>query len=82
MEMKNYLVKWSYKRAIQLAVGFYFLYGFYDDGNFFFLLFGLMMSAQAILNVGCFSTKGCNATTSTETFTKEHPVVKDIKKID
>ena len=79
--MKEYLQKWNYKRVIQLLFGIYFLYGFYDDGSFLFLLFGLIMSAQAILNVGCFSTRGCNTTTSTSTFNKEHPVTKDIKKI-
>jgi len=81
-KMKDYFNKWSYKRGIQLGVGIYFLYGFFDAGNKLFLIFGLMMSFQAIFNVGCFSTKGCtNTSVASKSSDKELPIVKKIKKI-
>jgi len=57
--MKEYIEKWSWKRIIQVIVGIYFIWNYIEDGMLFSLIFGGMMAFQAILNVGCFSTKGC-----------------------
>lgn len=75
----NYLQKWTYKRGLQLIVGGYFIWNFIETEGKLSLAFGLLMSVQAILNIGCFSTKGC--ATSDESNTPIHPVAKNIKKI-
>ncbi len=58
--MQEYLNKWSYKRLIQLGFGVYFFWECIQNFSIFALLFALLMSFQAIFNVGCFSTQGCN----------------------
>ena len=58
--MNDYLHQWTYKRVIQLLIGSYFIYGYFKDPMLFALLFGVLMSFQAIANVGCFSTRGCS----------------------
>jgi len=47
-------------RLAQLIVGIVFLGNYFDEGGFFHLVFGSMMSIQAVLNMGCFSSKGCS----------------------
>ncbi len=76
--MKNYIDKWTYKRVLQLVVGVYFIWNFVEVGGKLSLVFGLLMSIQALLNIGCFSSKGC---TTSNVKTEVHPVVKNIKKI-
>lgn len=58
--MKEYLSQWSYKRIIQLGVGIYFFWEYQQDTSFFAMIFGIIMTFQAVANVGCFSTRGCN----------------------
>ena len=58
--MKEYFSLWTYKRLIQLAVGIYFFWENYQHPSTFAILFGSIMTFQAIANVGCFSSKGCN----------------------
>ena len=58
--MQEYISNWSYKRIIQLGVGAYFLWEYYQHPSTFAMIIGVMMSFQAIFNVGCFSTRGCN----------------------
>lgn len=58
--MKAYLLEWNYKRLIQLGFGLYFFWEYTQHPALFSLLFGGLMSFQAIFNVGCFSTRGCN----------------------
>jgi len=77
--MKNYIDKWTYKRVLQLLVGVYFIWNFIETEGKLSLVFGLVMCVQAILNIGCFSSKGC--ATSNTMKTEVHPVVKTIKKI-
>ena len=58
--MKEYFSLWTYKRLIQLVVGIYFFWENYQHPSTFAILFGSVMTFQAIANVGCFSSKGCN----------------------
>lgn len=64
--MKDYFSKWTWARGMQLAVGVYFLRDYYIDGGQLILGFAVLMLAQAILNIGCFSSKGCSAPKSTD----------------
>ena len=58
--MNEYISKWTLPRLIQLVIGFFFLQSFFEGGEMFGLLFGGFMLAQAVLNIGCFSSKGCS----------------------
>ncbi len=58
--MNDYIAKWTWQRFVQLAVGSYFLRDYFLDGGMLVLAFGGMMFAQAVLNIGCFSSKGCS----------------------
>ena len=58
--MKEYISQWNYKRIIQLAFGIYFFWEYSKHASIFAVIFGSLMTFQAIANVGCFSTKGCN----------------------
>ena len=58
--LKDYLSKWTWMRIVQLIVGVVFLGNYFDEGGFFNLAFGGMMFLQALLNMGCFSSKGCS----------------------
>ena len=58
--MKEYISQWSYKRIIQLAVGVYFFWEYNNQPSTFAVVLGSIMTFQAIANVGCFSTRGCN----------------------
>lgn len=58
--MKDYLSKWTIPRGIQLVVGLFFLWDYATDGGTLAMAFGTMMLAQAVLNIGCFSSKGCS----------------------
>ena len=58
--LQEYISKWTYKRVLQLGVGIYFAWNYVEDGGIFSLIFGGMMLFQALLNVGCFSTRGCS----------------------
>ena len=71
--MKEYLSKWTIPRLLQLAVGLYFLRDYYLDGGRMVLVFGGVMMAQAVLNVGCFSSRGCSTSVT--------PVGKDAESI-
>ncbi len=57
--MKEYIRQWTYKRLIQLGVGVYFFWEYSQHPSTFSVLFGSVMTFQAIANVGCFSTRGC-----------------------
>ncbi len=57
--MKEYFSQWTYKRLIQLGVGMYFFWENYNHASTFAIVFGSIMTFQAIANVGCFSSKGC-----------------------
>lgn len=63
--MNEYLSKWTITRAIQLVIGGVFLNSYFSDGEFFGLAFGGLMFFQAVMNVGCFSSKGCSTSAST-----------------
>jgi len=76
--MKEYLNKWTIQRIVQLIVGSYFIWNFIEADSKLSLAFGIIMSFQAIFNVGCFSSKGCSTTTTK----KALPFVKNIKKIN
>ncbi len=58
--MKEYFQLWTIKRFIQLLVGLYFIWEYFQDPSILALIFGGMMLFQSILNVGCFSSKGCS----------------------
>ena len=77
--LKDYISKWTYKRLIQLAVGIYFAWNFYEDGSKLSLIFGGLMLIQALLNVGCFSTRGCS--TPEQNTNDAQDFAKDIKKV-
>ncbi len=62
--MKEYLSKWTIPRIIQLVVGIFFLWDYFTDHGSLALAFGTMMFAQAALNIGCFSSKGCSTNPS------------------
>ena len=76
--MKEYLNKWTIQRVIQLVIGSYFIWNFIEADSKLSLAFGIIMSFQAIFNVGCFSSKGCSTTATVEA----QPFAKDIKKIN
>lgn len=76
--MKEYLNKWTVQRLIQLIIGGYFIWNFIEAEGKLSLAFGIVMSFQAIFNVGCFSSKGCSTTTTEEA----QPFAKSIKKIN
>ena len=77
--MREYINKWTYKRVLQSLVGIYFIWNYFEDGSQFSLFFGGLMLVQALLNVGCFSTKGCS--TPNEEPEKMQPFAKEIKKV-
>ena len=58
--MQEYFSQWTYKRVLQLGVGMYFFWEYNNDPSTLALIFGSVMTFQAIANVGCFSTRGCN----------------------
>lgn len=76
--LKDYVNKWSIKRLIQLGVGLFFVYYYTKDHSTFALIFGIVMLTQALLNVGCFSTKGCTNSIDEKEI---HDFAKEIKKI-
>ncbi len=76
--MKNYLKNWSYKRLIQLGIGIFLIYYYIQDSVLFALIFGILMLVQALLNIGCFSTKGCKTSFDEE---DKKEFAKDIKPI-
>ena len=76
--VKTYISKWSYHRLIQLAIGAYFIWNYSQSDDRLSLFFGGFMLFQAILNIGCFSSKGCSTTSTGEAA----PFAKDIKKLD
>ncbi len=57
--MKPIFSNWSIPRILQLLVGGYLIWNYIEDKMIFSLIFGAVMLYQAIMNVGCFSTKGC-----------------------
>ena len=77
--MKNYINKWTYKRLIQFAVGLYFVWNYVEDGSNFSLAFAGIMLFQSMLNVGCFSSKGCS--TNEENLRDIQPFAKKIKQV-
>ena len=76
--LKMYIAKWTIQRFIQLAIGVYFIWNYIEDDAKLSLAFGILMAFQAILNVGCFSSKGC----STPSTQDAEPFAKDIKKVN
>jgi len=58
-KIKTYLSLWTIKRFLQLLFGLYFFWEYMQHASVFALLFGGMMTFQAVMNVGCFSSKGC-----------------------
>lgn len=52
--------KWTVSRMIQLLVGIAFITDYMVGKTTFSLVFGGMMFFQAVLNIGCFSSKGCS----------------------
>lgn len=73
--MKDYINKWTIQRFLQLLVGAYFIWNYIEDGMIFSLAFGALISFQAILNVGCFSSKGCSTpNNSSSTFSKDDEI--------
>jgi len=62
--LKTYLNNWTWKRLLQLAFGFFLFYKYQESGNIAALLFGGLMILQAVLNIGCFSSRGCSNTVS------------------
>ena len=77
--MNDYINKWTYKRLIQFAIGLYFVWNYLEDGSNFSLAFAGIMLFQSILNVGCFSSKGC-ATDDSDHYATQ-PFAKKIKKV-
>lgn len=59
-KIKTYLSLWTIKRFLQLLFGLYFFWEYAKHPNLLALVFGLLMTFQAIMNVGCFSSKGCS----------------------
>jgi len=57
--MQEYFSQWTYKRVLQLAAGIYFFWEYSNHSSTFAVIFGSVMTFQAIANVGCFSTRGC-----------------------
>jgi hypothetical protein len=78
-DLKDYISKWTYKRLLQSAVGIYFVWNYFEDGSKFSLFFGGLMLVQALLNVGCFSSKGCS--TPDQNTDDSEAFAKDIKKV-
>ncbi len=73
--MKNYINKWTIPRLLQLIVGFYFIWNYMEDGMIFSLIFGALMGFQAVVNIGCFSSKGCSTpTNSSSTFSVDDDI--------
>ena len=62
-----------------MAVGIYFVWNYVEDGSKFSLFFGGLMLVQALLNVGCFSSKGCS--TPEQGAEDPEPFAGDIKKV-
>jgi hypothetical protein len=58
-KIKYYLELWTIKRVLQLLFGLYFLWENYKHPNIIALIIGIIMVYQAVMNVGCFSSKGC-----------------------
>jgi hypothetical protein len=77
--LKKYIYKWTYKRLIQLFVGLFLIYYSTQDSNLFAKIFGVIMTGQALLNIGCFSTRGCETPFEKK---KQEDFSKEIKKIN
>ena len=76
--MKDYLNKWTIPRAIQLAIGLFFLWDYFGDGSRLALAFSLVMLVQAVGNIGCFSSRGCSTNVSSST-SDTIPVLNEIE---
>ncbi len=59
-KIKEYLSLWTVKRFLQLLFGLYFFWEYTKESSVFALFIGVLMSYQAVMNVGCFSSKGCS----------------------
>lgn len=73
--LTNYIRKWTFARGLQLAVGKFFLGNYFEEGGFFNAALGGIMFVQAVLNIGCFSSKGC----STPTYKNDKSISEDIE---
>ncbi len=69
--MKAYFKLWTISRFIQLLIGFYFIWEYYQHPSYLALIFGGLMLFQAIMNVGCFSSKGCAIPKNTESYNED-----------
>jgi len=58
--LKKYFNNWSTKRVVQLIFGLGLVLYAVQTQHLFPKIFGVMMLVQAILNIGCFSTRGCS----------------------
>lgn len=58
--MKNLLSQWHFMRFLRLALAFYLAYQAYATQQWFFGMFALFFMAQALFNMGCCGTSGCN----------------------
>lgn len=58
-KLRTYFSLWTIKRFLQLLFGLYFFWEYYKHPSIFALFIGALMIFQAVMNVGCFSSKGC-----------------------
>jgi hypothetical protein len=77
--LKKYFNNWSYKRLIQLFFGIGLIIYALKTQQLFPKIFGVMMLVQAVINIGCFSTRGCS---NFENKKDRKYFVKNIKSID
>ncbi|HIP48829.1 MAG TPA: hypothetical protein EYG92_07690 [Lutibacter sp.] len=78
--MKGYINKWTYKRVIQAGLGVFLVYYYTQDHNKFALVFGIVMLVQAFLNIGCFSTKGCDNSVDEKEIQEFAKEIKEVEK--
>ncbi len=69
--MKTYFKLWTIKRFMQLLVGFYFIWKHYQHPSYLALIFGGLILFQAIMYIGCFSSKGCAIPQNTESYKED-----------
>ncbi len=75
-KIKEYLSLWTIKRFLQLLFGLYFFWEYTKESSVFALVIGALMTYQAVMNVGCFSSKGCTVpqTKNTQIYSEDEEV--------
>ena len=62
--MKNYFKKWSFMRALRLALGIFIIVQGIQSSQWLLVLAGSLFSLIPIFNIGCCGVTGCRTPVS------------------